>query len=856
MSIILDNVGSGFKRSVINDNFQLIEDELNNETLKKDGSTALTGDLNAGGQSVYNAGSVSTDSLVVGGVDISDPEQLRGPEGIAGPTGPAGPAGIQGPLGLTGPEGPVGPRGAQGIQGIEGPQGVVGPEGPIGPQGIQGVQGVQGPQGVVGPQGADGTSYEVFDTLTLSELMGDLTTSIPDNRGYLVESYAPISVGSETNLFLDIKIANGGNTTGTWRCYYNATGVWQDNGVFWNNNQGPLAHWTGAVSGEYVLFTKDNLGASINNGGVEIFYEPAGYAGDYTDLPILYQVSFNKTPVTLDGTFPLATNAIGGYLFIKDGTGTLADESSIFVDTRIAAAYSDPLPFGVGPTGPQGPEGIQGPQGPQGVVGPQGPTGPQGAEGIDGQQGPQGAVGPEGPQGPQGATGPTGAQGPIGDQGVRGSRSYYVSGRTSWDVTVANNTIPGDALQYDIVTQYDSVTGYSESRSFAGGDETDISNWEVIDRVESFVPVIIAGAPTSFFADEFGRIAFGEGAGRTGQSASALAFGYEAGELNQGEKGIAIGFRAAEENQGTDSVSIGVAAGRNTQGASSVAIGNGAAAVTQGNYAVAIGHRAGETSQARESVCIGGVSGVSVTAGRGSVGIGYNSGGGAQDTVAIGNSATTQAIGVTLVGADASTGSNSTRTYSTGVGNLATITSANSVAVGASATVYGANSIAVGKSSVSAHDNSHVFGYEAAATDANQVVLGNANTAQLRCAATSITALSDKRDKTNVSDSPYGIDYIKDLRPVQFEWDFRDQHKINGEYPNKQGQKEVGFLAQDLKATQDKFLADELGTYKYYENEDLYEASAGQLLPVLVKAVQEQQAMIEQLQQQVASLAN
>lgn len=445
MSITLDNVGSGFKRSVINDNFQLIEDELNNETLKKDGSTALTGDLNAGGQEIHNAESISTTSLVVGGVDISDPEQLRGPQGATGDTGPTGPAGIQGP---TGPQGP---------------------EGVAGPQGLQGIQGIQGPQGVVGPQGADGTSYEVYDTLTITELMGDLTTSIPDNRGYLVESYAPISVGSETNLFLDIKVANGGNTTGTWRCYYNATGVWQDNGAFWNNNQGPLAHWTGAVSGEYVLFTKDDLGASISSGGVEIFYEPAGYAGDYTDLPILYQVSFNKTPVTLDGTFPLATNAIGGYLFIKDGTGTLADESSIFVDTRIAAAYSDPLPFGVGPTGPQGPEGIQGPQGPQGAVGPDGPTGPQGA------------------------VGPTGAQGPVGDQGVRGSRAFYTPNQSSWNTAAAISTIPDTPLQYDLSVQYNNSTGYSESRIFGGGNPATLSDWDIVEQLVDNEPTVSGG---------------------------------------------------------------------------------------------------------------------------------------------------------------------------------------------------------------------------------------------------------------------------------------------------------------------------------------------------------------------------
>jgi hypothetical protein len=73
-----------------------------------------------------------------------------------------------------------------------------------------------------------------------------------------------------------------------------------------------------------------------------------------------------------------------------------------------------------GLTGPQGPQGLTGAQGPQGDVGPAGPQGPSGPQGLTGAQGPQGDVGPQGPSGPQGLTGAQGPQGDVGPAGPQG----------------------------------------------------------------------------------------------------------------------------------------------------------------------------------------------------------------------------------------------------------------------------------------------------------------------------------------------------------------------------------------------------------------------------------------------------
>jgi len=69
------------------------------------------------------------------------------------------------------------------------------------------------------------------------------------------------------------------------------------------------------------------------------------------------------------------------------------------------------------------PFGSAGPQGPIGLTGPQGPTGLTGATGIQGPigiTGTQGPIGLTGPQGPTGLTGATGIQGPIGITGPQG----------------------------------------------------------------------------------------------------------------------------------------------------------------------------------------------------------------------------------------------------------------------------------------------------------------------------------------------------------------------------------------------------------------------------------------------------
>ena len=126
-------------------------------------------------------------------------------------------------------------------------------------------------------------------------------------------------------------------------------------------------------------------------------------------------------------------------------------------------------------------------------------------------------------------------------------------------------------------------------------------------------------------------------------------------------------------------------------------------------------------------------------------------------------------------------------------------------------------------------------------TVANEITLGDSLIGTLRCAVTSITSLSDARDKKEIVELPVGLEFIKGLKPVSFVWDDRNEE-------GKHDIKDFGFIAQDLKKSQeDAELAETLGLV-YEENPDKLEASYGKLIPILVKAIQELTAKVEQLE--------
>ena len=136
----------------------------------------------------------------------------------------------------------------------------------------------------------------------------------------------------------------------------------------------------------------------------------------------------------------------------------------------------------------------------------------------------------------------------------------------------------------------------------------------------------------------------------------------------------------------------------------------------------------------------------------------------------------------------------------------------------------------------------------------NEFVLGNSSVGVLRCAQGSISALSDERDKKDIEDLPYGLDFVDSLKPKRFVWDNRAEIRlVDDEEGNRiveeeyfsanKGKKDVGFIAQELQTVDDEFL-----NLVYDLNPEKLEASYSKLIPVLVKAIQELKAELDKKQ--------
>jgi hypothetical protein len=259
----------------------------------------------------------------------------------------------------------------------------------------------------------------------------------------------------------------------------------------------------------------------------------------------------------------------------------------------------------------------------------------------------------------------------------------------------------------------------------------------------------------------------------------------------------------------------------------------------------ALGTMYGKVDTTNNNYGVGYISfgGGALTTGANNIGIGYqplynvNSG---NANVAIGNSAlvlnttggSNQAIGYQALY------SNTTGSKNQAIGSQAlyfNTTGSNNTAIGASAGATGTNDLTTGS-------NNTVIGYNSAASSAtvsNEITLGNSSIATLRCQVTSITSLSDARDKANVTPIAAGLDFTNQLKPVAFTWNMRDGAKV--------GQSDTGFIAQDLKKVQEQ-TGIEIPGLVYESNPDKLEAGYSKLLPVLVKAIQELSAKVDALE--------
>lgn len=171
------------------------------------------------------------------------------------------------------------------------------------------------------------------------------------------------------------------------------------------------------------------------------------------------------------------------------------------------------------------------------------------------------------------------------------------------------------------------------------------------------------------------------------------------------------------------------------------------------------------------------------------------------------------------------------------------------------------------KSNLSGHTNASALGNGVIITGSNQVRLGNGSVTSIGGYA-NWTNISDQRVKTDVKENVRGLDFILRLRPVTYHLDLTAASRIQGitsaqidGQAEKESVRYTGFIAQEVEQAAYQSQYDFSGVDKPQNEQDLYGIRYAEFVAPLVKAVQEQQKMIEtqgelirQLQEEIEAL--
>jgi hypothetical protein len=402
------------------------------------------------------------------------------------------------------------------------------------------------------------------------------------------------------------------------------------------------------------------------------------------------------------------------------------------------------------------------------------------------------------------------------------------------DLTVTDDVAIGGDLDVDGATTTDGITN-------AGNFETDSGTIKLDGNY-----------PTGSDNVALGDTALDDGS-LSGDN--NVAIGSAALTANtSGNRGTAVGKSALAANTtGTENVGIGYQAlDANSTGAANTAVGSNAGAlVTTGVSNTLIGGLAGDAlTDADFSVALGYTALSNDTLGSGSTAIGHG-------TLSVQNFTSATTTYNTAVGFKAG------NVITTGVKNTLTGSLAgDNITTGSKNTFYGydINASAVDVS------NEIFIGHSGTGGGANTVKIGTDGGVailNLDGSDTSWAASSDERLKTEITDSTAGLSFIKDLRPVTFKWNSKDaidsnlpQYDADSSDPvYGTGKTNHGFIAQEVKSAIDNHSEIKNGNNIWSQDPDgTQQLAPSALVPMLVKAIQEQQAIIESLTTRITAL--
>ena len=354
-----------------------------------------------------------------------------------------------------------------------------------------------------------------------------------------------------------------------------------------------------------------------------------------------------------------------------------------------------------------------------------------------------------------------------------------------------------------------------------------------------------------------GNIFLGACTGCTTSTGDAnLAIGKQSLQNNStGSRNVAIGDLAGFRITGSDNLVFGRAAGCGiSSGSTNVAIGNYAMRTTTNNGTsidnVAIGNQAMKTiTSGSKNVAIGFCANQNGTTGQKNISIGAcahaNQALNGSCNIALGEAAmwkTTSGSNNFAVGF-ATLGCNSTGSDNIAIGRQAgrLYSSSGQVTNGTHNIWMGYNAKSGG--STASPTNQIAIGKDAQACGNNTIKLGNSSITVV-CSQGSFSTVSDRRDKTCICDLEFGLEFIGDLKPKTFNM-ITDRKDPEGSISCKRH----GFIAQDVLALEgnDPVVVRD-------DNPDQLGFTSEHIIPILVKGMQEQQAIINNLTTRLEAL--
>ena len=289
-----------------------------------------------------------------------------------------------------------------------------------------------------------------------------------------------------------------------------------------------------------------------------------------------------------------------------------------------------------------------------------------------------------------------------------------------------------------------------------------------------------------------------------------VGMGYAAiGAVTTESGNTAFGHQALEDNTADNNTAVGLnAAANNTTGTANAVFGRGALdACTTGGYNNAFGYDClTECTTGSYNVAMGTFAGNNLTTGGTNTFMGYQAG-----------------------------------HYST------------AITTGTDNTCLGAYSHA----SAAAANGQIVLGYNALGNGNRTVVFGyGADDTACDLGGTTWSAPSDVRLKEDIQDEKVGLDFINELRPVTFRWkkekDIPEElntHVADSEERVMNGKYNHGFVAQEVKEVIDKYdFKDGFDMWKEDPTDGRQRVGESALMPIMVKAVQELSAKVEELE--------